>query len=68
MEIQEKKLKLIERLSNVENSEVLDEIEKILNQNDKIDFDFDKAYKQGYTVPEFKKEIFKRIKSYPWKK
>lgn len=68
MEIQEKKLQLIQRLSNVENSEVLNEIEKILNQNDKIEFDFDKAYLEGYTVSEFKEEIFKRIKSYPWKK
>lgn len=67
MEIQEKRSRLIERLSNVENEVVLDEIEKILNQEENA-FDFDKAFNEGYTVAEFKEEIFNRIKAYPWKK
>ena len=68
MEIQEKRSRLIERLSNVENEIVLDEIEKILNQEENVEFDFDKAFAEGYTVAEFKEEIFNRIKAYPWKK
>ncbi|SHN64627.1 hypothetical protein SAMN05444395_103144 [Flavobacterium fryxellicola] len=31
-------------------------------------FDFDAEFEKGYTPEQFKQEIFKRIKAYPWKK
>ena len=31
-------------------------------------FDFDKEFENGYTPEEFKAEMHKRIKAYPWKK
>lgn len=31
-------------------------------------FNFDEEVKKGYTPEEFKAEMFKRIKAYPWKK
>lgn len=68
MEIQEKKKELISRISNVENTEVLDEIEKILNQGENAEFDFDKAFAEGYTPEEFMDEMKKRISAWPWKK
>lgn len=33
-----------------------------------IPFDFDAEFKNGYTPEEFKAEMHKRIKSYPWEK
>ncbi len=68
MEIQEKKKELISRISNVQNTEVLDEIEKILNQEENVEFDFDKAFAEGYTPEEFMVEMKKRISAWPWKK
>lgn len=35
---------------------------------DKATFDFDAEMKKGYTPEEFKAEMHKRIKAYPWKK
>ncbi len=68
MEIQEKKKELISRISNVQNTEVLEEIEKILNQEENVEFDFDKAFAEGYTPEEFMVEMKKRISAWPWKK
>jgi len=31
-------------------------------------FDFDDEFKKGYTPEQFKEEMLKRIKAYPWKK
>lgn len=68
MEIQEKKMELISRISNIENTSILDEIEKIVDESETPDFDFEKAFPKGYTVAEFREEISKRRKAYPWKK
>lgn len=35
---------------------------------DRATFNFDEEMKKGYTPEEFKAEMYKRIKSYPWKK
>jgi hypothetical protein len=35
---------------------------------DRATFNFDEEVKKGYTPEEFKAEMFKRIKAYPWKK
>lgn len=35
---------------------------------DPATFDFDEEFKNGYTPEEFKEEMYKRIKAYPWKK
>ncbi len=35
---------------------------------DRASFDFDEEFKNGYTPEEFKAEMHKRIKAYPWKK
>lgn len=35
---------------------------------DRATFDFDAEFKKGYTPEEFKAEMFKRIKAYPWEK
>lgn len=35
---------------------------------DRASFNFDEEVKKGYTPEEFKAEMFKRIKAYPWKK
>lgn len=34
---------------------------------DRTTFDFDKEFKKGLTPEEFKAEMTKRIKAYPWK-
>jgi hypothetical protein len=35
---------------------------------DRDTFDFDEEMKKGYTPEQFKAEMHKRIKAYPWKK
>ena len=35
---------------------------------DRATFDFDEEIRKGYTPEEFKAEMHKRIKAYPWKK
>ncbi|MGA9638477.1 hypothetical protein [Flavobacterium sp.] len=45
--------------------------EKSIKKQKGIDhttFDFEEEFKKGYTPEEFKAEMFKRIKAYPWKK
>ena len=39
--------------------------EETENQNT---FDFDSEFANGFTPEEFKQEMFKRIKAYPWNK
>ena len=68
MEIQDRKSALQKRLANVQNPAVLDEIEDVLNRNEQKEFDFDKAFAEGYTVEEFRQEMHNRIKSWNWKK
>lgn len=69
MEIQEKKKELISRISNVENTEVLDEIEKILNANEfSFEYNLEEDVKNGLTAEEFKRDMFNRMEKFPWKK
>jgi len=35
---------------------------------DRATFDFDEEVRKGFTPEEFKAEMHKRIKAYPWKK
>ena len=35
---------------------------------DSENFDFDAQFQKGYTSEQFKEEMHKRIKAYPWKK
>lgn len=35
---------------------------------DRATFDFEEEVKKGYTPVEFKAEMYRRIKAYPWKK
>lgn len=35
---------------------------------DRATFNFDEEVKKGFTPEEFKVEMYKRIKAYPWKK
>lgn len=68
MEIQEKKSELMERLANVQSPAILEEIEKILNQNEKRKFNFQEEWEKGLTPDEFMVEMKKRINAWPWKK
>lgn len=72
MEIEEKKSDLIDRLSNVENPIVLEEIEKILDLSETFSEEeqkeFDLQVANGLTLEEFRQEMHKRIKSWDWKK
>ncbi|MFN3639540.1 MAG: hypothetical protein ACK4UK_01345 [Flavobacterium sp.] len=42
--------------------------EKTKSQGIGKDFDFEKEFESGLTPEQFKVEMAKRIKSYPWKK
>jgi len=66
IELETKKTELLEWLKNVEDKKTLDEIE-VIKQNTRPKFDFDKAWENGYTPEEIKKEMRKRINAYPWK-
>lgn len=41
---------------------------KIEKEKEKNAFDFDAEFAKGLTPEEFKAEMSKRIKAYPWKK
>jgi hypothetical protein len=57
------------KINEVEEPSVVYESSKIkFNGIDRATFDFDKEFKNGYTPEEFKAEMHKRIKAYPWKK
>jgi hypothetical protein len=64
-----KKQELVEWLSKLEEPRILYQISKLKEESEKeTEFDFDKEFENGYTPEEFKEEMFKRIKAYPWKK
>lgn len=67
MEIQEKKSELMERLANVQSPAVLEEIEKILNQDEKRKFNFQEEWEKGLTPEEFMVEMKKRLSDWPRK-
>lgn len=69
MEVDIKKLELVDWLKNVEDLEVLKQIEAIKEgESKKLEFDFDKEWENGLTGEEFKAEMRKRISAYPWEK
>ena len=55
--------------NKVEEPAEVYETSKLKQQGiDRATFDFDTAFKNGLTPEEFKAEMHKRIKAYPWKK
>jgi len=57
------------KITKVEEPSVVYESSKIKFKGiDRATFDFDEEFKNGYTPEEFKSEMHKRIKAYPWKK
>lgn len=62
MEVDIKKLELVDWLKNVEDREVLKQVEAIKEgESKKLEFDFEKEWEKGYTVEEAKAESKKRI-------
>ena len=71
MNAEDKKEELLEWLSKVEEPSILYQVAKIKEESEaetELGFDFDKEWENGYTAEEFKAEMHKRIKAYPWKK
>jgi hypothetical protein len=57
------------KIIKVEEPSVAYETSKVKFKGiDRATFDFDEEVKNGYTPEEFKAEMHKRIKAYPWKK
>jgi hypothetical protein len=57
------------KISKVEEPAIAYESSKLKFKGiDRATFDFDLEVKNGYTPEEFKAEMHKRIKAYPWKK
>lgn len=57
------------KVNKVEEPSVGYEVSKTkLKGIDRDTFDFDEEMKKGYTPEQFKAEMHKRIKAYPWKK
>ena len=57
------------KIAKVEEPSTAYEISKLKFQGiDRATFDFDEEFKNGLTPDEFKAEMHKRIKAYPWKK
>jgi hypothetical protein len=60
------KSELLDWLAKVENQSILDRVSKIKEETASIPvFDLDTEWESGYTVEEFKEEMYKRIKAYP---
>jgi hypothetical protein len=58
-----------QKINKAEESSTAYEISKIKFKGiDRATFDFDEEFKNGLTPEEFKAEMHKRIKAYPWKK
>ncbi len=69
MDTKYRKNELMEWLSKLEEPEVWYKISKIKEESEQAtEFDFDREFANGYTPEEFKKEMYKRIEAYPWKK
>lgn len=71
MDTRYRKNELMEWLSKLEEPEIWYQISKIKEESEseeKTEFDFDKEFENGYTPEQFKEEMHKRIKAYPWKK
>jgi hypothetical protein len=60
------KSELLDWLAKVEDPSILDKISKIKAETASMPaFDLDTEWESGYTVEEFKEEMYKRIKAYP---
>jgi len=71
MDTRYRKNELMEWLSKLEEPSILYEIAKLKEEFEsekETEFDFDKEFENGYAPEEFKEEMHKRIKAYPWKK
>jgi Zn-dependent M28 family amino/carboxypeptidase len=56
-------------IEKAEEAIVSNTISQTKSESEKLcSFDFDAEFEEGYTPDQFKQEIFKRIKAYPWKK
>nr|WP_315195687.1 hypothetical protein [uncultured Flavobacterium sp.] len=56
------------KITIVEEPSVVYETSKVKFKGiNRATFDFDEEVKNGYTPEEFKAEMHKRIKAYPWK-
>jgi hypothetical protein len=64
MEIATQKKEIIDWILSIEDQAVLNEIESLKPRKN---FDFDKEFKKGLTVDEFKKRTTEFLKSLPWK-
>jgi hypothetical protein len=57
------------KINKVEESSVAYEVSKIKFKGiERATFNFDEEVRNGLTPEEFKAEMHKRIKAYPWKK
>jgi hypothetical protein len=57
------------KVDKVEEPSVAYEVSKIKFKGiDRATFNFDEEVRNGFTPEEFKAEMHKRIKAYPWKK
>jgi len=57
------------KVIKVEEPSITYEVSKVKFKGiDRETFDFDEEVRNGYTPEEFKAEMHKRIKAYPWKK
>jgi hypothetical protein len=57
------------KVNNVEEPAIVYESLKVKFKGiDRVAFNFDEEVKNGFTPEEFKDEMHKRIKAYPWKK
>jgi hypothetical protein len=57
------------KVSKVEEPPVVYESSQLKSKGiDRATFDFDTEFANGLTPEEFKAEMLKRIKAYPWKK
>jgi hypothetical protein len=57
------------KIAKVEEPNLVYDSLKIKSKGiDSANFDFDEEFRNGLTPEEFKAEMHKRIKAYPWKK
>lgn len=64
MEVKSKKEELLQWLENLDDPDTILELYALKKRSE---FDFDKEFARGYTPDEFRREMHKRIKAYPWK-
>ena len=65
MEIETTKQELIDWISTIENQETLMILQGIKHE---ATFNFDEAIKNSMSIEDFRTEMLKRVRNYPWKK